>query len=80
MSSILSHRIVWLASKLIFGSGRINNSNVEALIFDFYHFYGNISSYLNSPGWYRSEARNIKNAHMLNDLPESDSDENISEV
>jgi hypothetical protein len=26
------------------------------------------------------EARNIKNAHMLNDLPESDSDENISEV
>ena len=26
------------------------------------------------------EARNIKNTHMLNDLPESDSDENISEV
>jgi hypothetical protein len=26
------------------------------------------------------EAKNIKNTHMLNDLPESDSDENISEV
>ena len=26
------------------------------------------------------EARNIKNTHMLNDLPESESDENISEV
>ena len=39
----------------------LNNSNVEALIFDFYHFYGNANSILNSPGWYRSEARIIKN-------------------
>ena len=39
-----------------------NDTNVEALIFDFYHFYGNKESVLNSPGWYRSEARIIKNS------------------
>jgi hypothetical protein len=38
----------------------LNNLNVEALVFDFYHFYGNANSYLESPGWYRSEARIIK--------------------
>jgi len=36
--------------------------NVEALVFDFYHFYGNTTTILNSPGWYRSEARIIKNS------------------
>jgi hypothetical protein len=40
----------------------LNDSNVEALVFDFYHFYGNGNSLLNSPGWYRSEARIIKNS------------------
>jgi hypothetical protein len=40
----------------------LNNPNVEALIFDFYHFYGNTNTILNSPGWYRSEARIIKNS------------------
>ena len=40
----------------------LNDSNVEALVFDFYHFYGNSSSYLDSPGWYRSEARIIKSS------------------
>jgi len=40
----------------------LNDENVEALIFDFYHFYGNSSSILTSPGWYRSEARIIKNS------------------
>ena len=40
----------------------LNNANVEALIFDFYHFYGNGNSYLDSPGWYRAEARIIKNS------------------
>jgi len=39
-----------------------HDSNVEALVFDFYHFYGNGKTYLNSPGWYRSEARIIKNS------------------
>jgi hypothetical protein len=40
----------------------LNDSNVEALVFDFYHFYGNKQSILDSPGWYRSEARIIKNS------------------
>ena len=38
----------------------LNNPSIEALVVDFYHFYGNSSSYLDSPGWYRSEARIIK--------------------
>ncbi|MDC1387026.1 glycosyltransferase [Candidatus Thioglobus sp.] len=38
----------------------LNNPSIEALVMDFYHFYGNSSSYLDSPGWYRSEARIIK--------------------
>ena len=40
----------------------LRDSNVEALVFDFYHFYGNANTYLDSPGWYRSEARVIKNS------------------
>ena len=40
----------------------LDDPNVEALAFDFYHFYGNPNSYLDSPGWYRSEARIIKNS------------------
>ena len=40
----------------------LNDKNVEALVFNFYHFYGNANSFLDSPGWYRSEARIIKNS------------------
>ena len=40
----------------------LNDPNVEALVFDFKHFYGNKNSVLDSPGWYRSEARIIKNS------------------
>ena len=40
----------------------LNDANVEALVVDFKHFYGNANSVLNSPGWYRSEARIIKNS------------------
>jgi hypothetical protein len=40
----------------------LNDSNVEALVFNFNHFYGNANSILDSPGWYRSEARIIKNS------------------
>jgi hypothetical protein len=40
----------------------LNNFKVEALVVDFYHFYGNANSYLNSPGWYRSETRIIRNS------------------
>jgi len=39
-----------------------NDLNVEALVFDFYHFYGNSNSYIDSPGWYRNEARIIRNS------------------
>jgi len=38
----------------------LEDSNVEALVLDFYHFYGNANTYLDSPGWYRSETRIIK--------------------
>jgi hypothetical protein len=40
----------------------LNDPNVEALAFDFYHFYGNPNSHLDSPGWYRSEVRIIRNS------------------
>jgi len=40
----------------------LDDEKVEALVFDFYHFYGNSNSYLDSPGWYRAEARIIKNS------------------
>lgn len=43
-------------------SDNLFDKKVEALVFDFYHFYGNANSYLDSPGWYRSEARIIKNS------------------
>ncbi|NTU98367.1 MAG: glycosyltransferase, partial [Chlorobiaceae bacterium] len=38
-----------------------DNNLVEALTFDYLHFYGNANSYLDSPGWYRREARIIRN-------------------
>jgi hypothetical protein len=38
------------------------DSRVEALAFKFKHFYGNGNSFLDSPGWYRSEARIIRNS------------------
>ena len=40
----------------------LNDPNVEALVVDFYHFYGNANTILDSPAWYRSEARIIKNS------------------
>ena len=39
----------------------LNDISIEALVFDFFHFYGNGNSVLDSPGWYRSEARIIRN-------------------
>lgn len=38
----------------------LDDSNIEALAVNFYHFYGNANTYLDSPGWYRSEVRIIK--------------------
>jgi len=40
----------------------LNDKGVEALTFDYLHFYGNANSYLDSPGWYRREARIIRNS------------------
>jgi hypothetical protein len=40
----------------------LGDSTIEALVTNFYHFYGNGNSILNSPGWYRSEARIIRNS------------------
>ena len=39
----------------------LNNGQVEALAFDYLHFYGNANTYAWSPGWYRSEVRIIRN-------------------
>jgi hypothetical protein len=40
----------------------LHDPDVEALVFNFNHFYGNANSILNSIGWYRTEARIIKNS------------------
>jgi hypothetical protein len=40
----------------------LDNSSVEALVCNFKHFYGNSKSFLDSPGWYRSEVRIIRNS------------------
>jgi len=40
----------------------LDDQRVEALTFDYVHFYGNANSYLDSPGWYRREARIIRNS------------------
>ncbi|HLZ54845.1 MAG TPA: glycosyltransferase [Verrucomicrobiae bacterium] len=39
----------------------LDNERVEALAFDYLHFYGNANTYAWSPGWYRSEVRIIRN-------------------
>lgn len=50
--------------EIIYDSMKSNfdNSNIESLAVNFYHFYGNERSYLDSPGWYRSEVRIIKSS------------------
>lgn len=39
----------------------LGDNRVEALAFDFVHFYGNANTVLWSPGWYRSEVRILRN-------------------
>jgi len=39
----------------------LENERVEALAFDYRHFYGNKNTIAWSPGWYRSEVRIIRN-------------------
>lgn len=38
-----------------------NQRDVEALIFDYVHFYGNANTYVWSPAWYRTAPRIIRN-------------------
>ncbi|NTU58013.1 MAG: glycosyltransferase [Chlorobiaceae bacterium] len=38
----------------------LDDERVEALSFDYYHFYGNANTYLDSPRWYRRAARIIR--------------------
>jgi glycosyltransferase involved in cell wall biosynthesis len=38
-----------------------NNPAVEALVFDYFHFYGTPEFVANSPAWYRRECRLIRN-------------------
>jgi len=40
----------------------LENPAVEALVFDYLHFYGNKNTYLWSPGWYRRAPRILKNS------------------
>ena len=39
----------------------LDDERVEALAFDYLHFYGNANTVVWSPGWYRSEVRVIRN-------------------
>lgn len=39
----------------------LNNTEVEALYFDYLHFYGNRNTYAWSPGWYRKAPRILRN-------------------
>jgi len=39
----------------------LNNERIEALAFDYLHFYGNKNTIAWSPGWYRSEVRILRN-------------------
>jgi glycosyltransferase involved in cell wall biosynthesis len=39
----------------------LDDERVEALAFDYLHFYGNANTYAWSPRWYRSEVRIIRN-------------------
>jgi len=39
----------------------LDNPNVEALVFDYIHFYGNTNTYAWSPAWYKIEPRIIRN-------------------
>jgi hypothetical protein len=40
----------------------LNNREVEALVFDYFHFYGSPSTYAYSPRWYRRAPRIIRNS------------------
>jgi hypothetical protein len=40
----------------------LDDERVEALVFDYIHFYGNANTCVDCPGWYREEVRIIRNS------------------
>lgn len=53
---IKDHKKIISAMKM-----HLNNQNVEAFAFNYYHFYGSPNWLAISPGWYRKECRIIRN-------------------
>lgn len=51
-----------LSSIVMACNTHLDNSNVEALVFDYYHFYGSPQWLACSPAWYRRECRIIRNS------------------
>ncbi|NJO16697.1 MAG: glycosyltransferase [Thioploca sp.] len=47
----------------------VDNPKVEALVFDYFHFYGSPDMMATSPGWYRRAPRVIRN-HLRNYSPD----------
>jgi len=43
-------------------NSQLDNSKVEALVFDYHHFYGSPQWLASSPAWYRRECRIIRNS------------------
>ncbi|MEI6746007.1 MAG: hypothetical protein WCL34_08605 [Methylococcaceae bacterium] len=39
-----------------------DDKRVEAIAFKYFHFYGDVNTYLDSPAWYKTEARMIRNS------------------
>lgn len=47
----------------------VDNPKIEALVFDYFHFYGSPNTVAISPGWYRRAPRVIRN-HLRNYSPD----------
>jgi hypothetical protein len=47
----------------------VDNPKIEALVFDYFHFYGSPDTLATSPGWYRRAPRVIRN-HLRNYSPD----------
>jgi hypothetical protein len=43
----------------------LNNDNVEGLLFNYYHFWGDYNHYHNSHGWYPKEIRIVRNDNEI---------------
>lgn len=43
----------------------LENQNIEGLLFDYYHFWGDYEHYHNSHGWYKHEIRIVRNLPQI---------------